>query len=77
MAVFIGEAGGEEVALYVWRFRGLEGQWLAAVSGPYPTAIVGPMAGSSTFSRFEPWEAKSAAQHAAAVLQTLESWSSD
>jgi hypothetical protein len=59
--------------LYVWRFIGDEGTWEAATSGPYqPDGPIGPVSGSYTFSRFEPWNSRSAEEHAAAIIKTLQ-----
>lgn len=75
MATFEADSDGDTVVLYVWRFRGEDGEWLAGASGPYEKeGVPGPVNGSATFSRFEPWESKSAEQHAESILDTLESW---
>lgn len=65
----------KDVSLYVWRFTGHDGKWKAGVSGPYANdAPEGPLHGSATFSRFDPWEKHTAEEHASAVLKTLEAW---
>lgn len=74
MATFEGVSEADPVVLCVWRFSGWDGDSLAAVSGPYRTDTVGPMAGSSTFSRFEAWDSRTAEEHAEAVLDTLDTW---
>lgn len=66
------EVGGGQV-VFAWRF--LDGErWLAAVSGPYDeSAPAGPITGGGTFSRFEPWEKQSAAEHVRAIFAGLAS----
>ncbi len=61
--------------LYVWRFKKAKGPtWYAAVSGPYPADAKGPVSGTQTFSKFEPWAKRNAAGHAESVLGTLAEW---
>lgn len=75
MAVFEARRGGENVLLYVWRFRAGDRPWVASVSGAYPaSAPEGPLRGPDTFSRFEPWEARSPEQHALTILKNLTEW---
>lgn len=72
MATFDSDDG---LRLYVWRFTSFEGEWAAAVSGPYETdAPPGPVSGPSTFSRFEAWESATAEEHAARAVETLDAW---
>lgn len=76
MAVFSGKLEDEDLVLYVWRFRADEDTWKAAISGPYPVnPAEGPLHGTATFSRFDPWDAHDAAGHAAEALATLRDWS--
>jgi len=73
MAVFEARSPDGPVALYVWRFKGTDGKWLAATSGPY--LLVGepaPCSGGSTFSSFEEWDSATAEEHAHSVLETLD-----
>lgn len=75
MATFTATHEGQEVELYVWRFR-CEGEaWQAATSGPYATTgPEGPLSGPSTFSMFEDWDTKTPEEHAMSVLDTLAEW---
>ncbi len=76
MATFETEDASGTLVLYVWRFIGHEDEWVAATSGMYEKeGVPGPVQGSATFSRFEPWDDKDAEGHAQAILDTLESWS--
>lgn len=68
------DGGPEECVVYVWRFRGFDGEWLAGVSGAYWPGSIGPARGADTFSRFEAWDSASPAEHAAAVFKTLGDW---
>lgn len=74
METIDGQYFGESSRLFVWRFKGFDDEWTAAVSGPYDTSTVGPVAGPSTFSRFDAWDSASAEEHAEAVLETLAEW---
>ena len=75
MATFTATCEGQEVELYVWRFRDEGETWQAATSGPYEkTAPEGPLSGPSTFSLFEDWDTKTAEEHALSVLDTLADW---
>jgi hypothetical protein len=75
MTVFEAKRAGEDVVLYVWRFRGEPGVWKASVSGVYPARPPeGPLQGDSTFSRFDDWSDDSADGHARAILDTLSEW---
>ena len=67
----------EGQVVYVWRFRIGRKPWQAAVSGPYPADAVGPLAGESTFSRFDPWAGKTAEEHARTIDKTLADWRAD
>ncbi len=75
MAIFTATHEGQEVELYVWRFRDEGEAWQAATSGPYvKTAPEGPLSGPSTFSMFEDWDTKTPEEHAMSVLDTLAEW---
>lgn len=78
MATFVSADPASPFVLYLWRFRGRDGTWLASLSGPYPRhAAPGPVSGSATFSRFTPWDALGAEVHASAILKNLADWRLD
>ena len=75
MATFTVTREGQEMELYVWRFRDDGEAWQAATSGPYAKVTPeGPLSGSSTFSMFEDWDTKTPEEHAMSVLDTLAQW---
>lgn len=83
MAVFAVDTETEDGAIeyYVFRFRthpphwAADKGWLAGIAGPYlqkdkpSTRSYG-----CTFSKFEPWDSKTAEEHLDSILETLEEW---
>lgn len=66
--------GYKPVALYVFRYRthepdeNAEDGWMAGISGPFALdGVPSTEALGGTFSDFEPWESRSAADHAIAI----------
>lgn len=58
----------------LFRFRGLDGEWLAGLSGPHlESGEPRPTWGSHTFSAFQAFDAKSPEQHLEEILRVVAS----
>jgi len=71
---------GDVLPFYVFRFRmfpphpaaGLG--WLAGVAGPYPRGAGVSASAGGTFSRFDPFDSATPAEHVDRALETLDRW---
>ena len=72
MKILKGKSEHGEANLYVWRFRNLEAEWYAGVSGGYLLdGEPAPLRGQHTFSLFTPWEHGTPDQHATECVATV------